>query len=91
MKCLCGGVAQVEHILDFKAAFTGGDPLKTRFRVTCTRCGEGSANIRGFSTKDAAVRDWEKSMQMIVDLASEYNVTPKQFLETINKDFLGRG
>lgn len=86
LACLCGGTVKVERIMDFRAAFTGGDPFKTRWRAVCMRCGEGTANIRGFKSKKEAEDNWRASMQMITDLAAEYKVTPQAFIETMNTD-----
>ena len=83
-KCMCGAEAKVESILDIKAALLGRDPLKGRFRVICARCGEGICNIRGFRTRAEAVSAWERSMQIIVEQAEEFHVTPKEFIEKIN-------
>ena len=83
-KCMCGAEAKVESILDIKAALLGRDPLKGRFRVICVRCGEGTEDIRGFRTRAEAVSAWEQSMQEIAEVAEEFHVTPKEFIEKVN-------
>lgn len=80
--CLCGGTATMESIISIKSMIST-KPIYA-WRIVCDSCKSGLYDLRGSSSREKAEEKFNDNMRIAKELASEFGVTPKQFLKTIN-------
>lgn len=79
-KCLCGDTATMESIISIKSLL--GKPVYT-WRIVCKTCKEGIYDLKGSSTREKAEEKFNSNMKIADELAKEFGVNTKFFLNTV--------
>jgi hypothetical protein len=79
-KCLCGDTATMESIISIKSLL--GKPVYA-WRIVCKTCKAGMYDLKGSSTREKAEEKFNSDMKIADELAKEFGVSKKRFLNTV--------